>query len=459
MQAWEEFVNRIEQEVGKETSKTWLRSLRVHRFDAQNLYLEAKDTFQVLWFEEHVRQKARKLLLTNSQKPIKIHLQVGSAPNLTHQKRRATRQPKKAVSPTHNYNFDPLDPTCNFSSLHIHEGNLLATKLFRQILKYDPETLTFSPTLSQPLEFNPIYLYGPPGSGKTHLLMAAAHIYQKAGIKALYSRAETFTEHLVSAIRSGEMSQFRQMWRSCDVLLMDNIDIISKKGATQEEFFHTFNSLHLPGKQIILTSAVSPQELKAVEPRLVSRFEWGLVAPLKQPTSSEIPALLRKKEEALNFPLPPKVASFLLETFQSSPKNLIEALSALMLRLHIDKKNLSQTLSSFSTTSLRKILNDLIEKEDKSSITPAKVIHTVADQFGIRVEDILSKAQSRDCVFPRQLAMYLCRQILKLPYTHIGETFSRDHSTVMSAIKQVQKQVDAQNSNVISSLHSLSKKL
>lgn len=445
MQAWEQFVVSVERELGKETTDNWLRTLRVKRFDAGNIYLEAKDTFQLLWFEEHIRQRALKRLLTNSNRPIKIHILLAESQSTPAPKRKS-RPPQAAPQADANrYAFDALDPSCTFDALLSHQGNLLASKLLQQ--------------LPQTPEFNPIYLYGPSGSGKTHLLMATAHVLLSHGIRTVYSRAETFTEHLVSAIRMGNMSQFRDVWRSCDVLLMDDIDIFSKKVATQEEFFHTFNTLHLAGKQIILTSSTPPQDLSHVEPRLVSRFEWGIVVPVTPTPPSKMSALLRKKEEALNFSLPTKIASYLIETFKSSPKALIEAFSALILRLHLDKKNSTQSLHGLSSQTLGKLLSDLIEKEQRSTITPNKVIQQVAEQYGIRVEDIMGSAKSRDCVLPRQLAMHLCRSLLKLPYTKIGDHFGRDHSTVMSSIKQIQKEIDAQNGDLLSSLHAISKKI
>lgn len=459
MQAWEQFVVSVERELGKETTDHWLRTLRIKRFDAGNIYLEAKDTFQILWFEEHIRQRALKRLLTNSQKPIKVHIQLMEGQTAPSSRRKARPAPIKTPPNVARYAFDALDPSCTFDALMPHQGNLLALKIIHQLLGYDEKTNRYDPTLVHSPEFNPIFLYGPSGSGKTHLLMATAQVLLSAGIKTIYSRAETFTEHLVSAIRMGNMSQFRDVWRSCDVLLMDDIDIFSKKVATQEEFFHTFNTLHLAGKQIILTSSTPPQDLTHVEPRLISRFEWGIVTPLHCPPPTKMSALLKKKEEALNFTIPAKVASYLIDTFRSSPKSLMEAFSALILRLHLDKKNSTQSLHQITSQTLSKLLSDLIEKEQRSTITPDKVIQIVAEQYGIRVEDILGLAKSRDCVLPRQLAMHLCRTLLKLPYTKIGDQFGRDHSTVMSSIKQIQKEIDAQNSDLLSSLHAISRKI
>jgi chromosomal replication initiator protein len=299
--------------------------------------------------------------------------------------------------------------------------------------------LSPQPHSTQLGNFNPIYIYGNGGSGKTHLLMSLAHALKNQGLKIIYVRAETFTDHVVTAIRAGEMSVFRQAYRNIDVLLVDDIDVFSRKGATQEEFFHTFNTLHLEGKQIILASSCSPQELQLIEPRLVSRFEWGIVLPLKSLKSEERRQLLMAKAKALHFDLPLKIANFLTETFKSNSKALIKSLEALVLRLHLDSNH---SLSALSITATRILLSDLIEEEHKSALTPQKIIQAVAEQYGIRTEDILGKAQTRECALPRQLAMHLCRDQLKMPFMKIGDLFSRDHSTVMSSVKSIQKSLD-----------------
>jgi chromosomal replication initiator protein len=446
MQAWEQFLKAQEEELGVETVYKWLRSLKIQRFDACNLYLEAKDSFQALWFEEHVRGKAQATLLNGNHKKIKIHLSIANAP--TAKKQTEKKKKELFTSKSFQLHFDELDPFCLFQHFTVSEDNTLTYKLLYNISQ---------PEISNQLgNFNPIYIYGPSGSGKTHLLMSVAHAFQSQGMKAIYVRAETFTDHVVTAIRAGEMSIFRQAYRHARILIVDDIHVFSRKGATQEEFFHTFNTLHLEGKQIILSANCTPAELQLIEPRLISRFEWGIVLPLKCLQPEQMGQLIQKRLEILQVSPPPKIIDFLMETFISNPKMLVKALDALILRLHIDPR---YPISTLNIPLVKTILSDLITEEQQAVLTPHKVVQAVAEQYGIKIEDILGKAQSRDCALPRQLAMHICRHQLKMPFMKIGDLFSRDHSTVMSSIKQIQKALDQDERDISSSLHSVLKKI
>ena len=457
MHLWEKFLQQQEAEIGSETVRKWLRSLKIQRFDACNLYLEAKDSFQVLWFEEHIRAKAQSRLVNGSHKNIKIHLSIANAnPDLKKQKP-PTRKSKETKGAQFQLNFESLDPHCLFDHFIVTQENLLSYQLLSEIGKV-PADLTTSPaplSLTTSLgSFNPIYIYGPSGSGKTHLLMSVAHHCRALGYKSLYVRAELFTDHVVSAIRAGEMSLFRDAYRNADILIVDDVHIFSRKGATQEEFFHTFNTLHLNGKQIILSANCSPQELQLIEPRLISRFEWGLVSPLTPLQQEESKKLIQAKANALNFYLPTKIIDFLVETFTSTPKALIKAFEAIVLRLHLDAHHSAQHLS---IQTVKTLLSDLLIEEQKSALTSGKIIQFTAEYYGLRPEDILGKSQTRECALPRQIAMHLCREKLKMPYMKIGDLFSRDHSTVMSSVKHIQKLLDENHPEVTSAWHGVIK--
>lgn len=286
--------------------------------------------------------------------------------------------------------------------------------------------------------------------------MSLTHVLKKQGINVIYVRADTFADHVVAAIRGGEMSHFRQIYRNTDLLIIDDVHIFARKTATQEEFFHTFNTLHLAGKQIVLSANCPPQDLQHIEPRLISRFEWGIVLPLKPLEGKQVQKMVGIKSKALNFPLSPPITEFLLETFTSHPKAITKALEALVLRLHIDARH---PISSLTVPTIKTLLSDLIIEEKQSAITPERIIQAVAEHYGLRLEDILGKSQKRDCVLPRQLAMHFCREKLKMPYIKIGEFFSRDHSTVMSGIKQIQKALDQDDREMAASFHTIQKKI
>lgn len=449
MKAWEQFLEEQEKELGQQTVKKWLRSLKIQRFDACNLYLEAKDSFQALWFEEHIREKVEACLVNGNHKSIKVHLCVVNKAVVN---KTAPASPSlNEVQPLQfHLNFDELDPHCLFQHFVVSEDNQFTYTLLSQLAGLSNKATT-------PLgRFNPIYLYGPSGCGKTHLMMSLTQRFRTQGYQSLYARAELFTDHVVKAIRAGEMSRFRQAYRKADILLIDDLHVFSRKGATQEEFFHTFNTLHLQGKQIILSANCAPSELQFIEPRLVSRFEWGIVLPLKPLKDNDIKHLLQAKAQALQFSLPQNILDFLVATFTSTPKALIKAFEALVLRLHLDAQNSANHLSP---NAVKILLSDLLSEEQKSALTAAKIIQTIAEHYGIRSEDILGKSQTRECALPRQVAMHLCREKLKMSYIKIGDLFSRDHSTVMTSVKHIQKSLDDDHRDISRAWHAITKKL
>ncbi|MGM0440128.1 MAG: chromosomal replication initiator protein DnaA [Chlamydiota bacterium] len=461
MQAWEEFLSLQEREVGKEVVQKWLRPLKILRFDACNIYLEAKDSFQAIWFEEHIRHRTQTKLLNKNSKKIKVHLSVANAQEQQKNKRKNLENQKKLHQPSFHLNHDHLDPLATFENFVCSDKNLLSYKLLAQLAGYSTEASDNQIFNRENLTaFNPIYLCGRAGVGKTHLLMATAHCLQKQGLKVLYCRAETFTDHVVRAIRAGEMQEFRRLYRNIDVLIVDNIQIFSGKGSTQEEFFHTFNSLHVDNNLIILGADCPPQELKAIEPRLVSRFEWGITLPLEPLDRETMGKVLIFKAKAMDFPLNDKVTQYLLETFSSSTASLTRALESLVLHTHLEQSEGKGPSAADVDLDVAKIyLAELARKEKHSQLTPQRIIQIVAEFYGLRSSDILGKGQTREVTQPRQIAMHLCRQKLKMPYTKIGKTFSRDHSTVMSSIKQIQKSLDDKDQEIHGAINGITRTL
>lgn len=460
MQAWDEFLHLQEKELGGETVNKWLRPLKVLRFDACNLYLEASDSFQAVWFEEHVRPIVLQQLTNQNQKKIKVHLSI--AQSHEERKPRVAVKPRKLLGPhtsAFSLGWDHLTPHAKFSNFIVSSGNMLAYKLLCELTSYNEKEKKVPNHATPTVSFNPIYIYGDKGVGKTHLLMATAHALQQGGSKVIYVHAETFTEHVVSAIRAGEMQVFRKAYRQIDVLLIDDIEVFSRKGATQEEFFHTFNTLHVEGKQIVMTAACPPQELKSIEPRLISRFEWGIVLHLEELKKEETKQLLLNRADALQFPLQDKVIDYLLTTFTSSTKALNQALEALVLRTHLNQNAGRPPLLPLSLEVAQSYLADLLKQEEQTSVTPQRIIQNVASFYGIKVDDILGKSQSQECTVPRQIAMYLCRNHLNMPFTKIGDYFTRDHSTVMASVKNIQRSIESQDKKVLDVLSGVAKQL
>jgi len=431
---WEEFLIKQEQQLGKRAVSQWIRPLKVQRYDAGNLYLEVSDSFQLLWFEEHVRNRVLRELRNHNGRSIRVHLipvyqqPAAESPDGTSSaKRKAV--PRKETLPAIRAG-DGLAVDALLERLISHPGIEIALRLLKEVA-------TGLPADGGELigDFNPIYLYGPTGAGKSMLLMSVARAMQERGINAVYCKADTFTEHVIAAIRAGEMRQFRQAYRNAGALLLDDIQILSRKTSTQEELFHTFNTLHLDGKQIILAANCPPSELSAIEPRLVSRFEWGLSLPIKPPEGQHLQSLIRARAATMSWNIGDRMVEWLVDTFPSGVNAVVKACETLALRAHMEHFSLQH----LSTERALGLIKDLIIEEAHASITPEKIIQAVADHFGMPLEELLSDSQTRECVVPRQLAMYICRQKLKMPYMRIGELFSRDHSTVISAIRACQK--------------------
>ena len=288
------------------------------------------------------------------------------------------------------------------------------------------------------VSFNPLFLYGPKGSGKTHLLMAAAHLLQTKKLKVFYTTAAHFTDQVVQAIRKGHLSHLRSVYRSVDALLIDDIHIFSRKAATQEEFFHTFNELHTKGTPILLSSEMAPNQLKEIEARLISRFEWGISISLEK---GDWTPILTQRAALWKLNLHPNLTPFLIEKCPSSP---LLALQALAVR--------AKTPAPLDATLALSLLKDLLAKEALYVWTPEEIVKKVAAHYGILSSDILGKGQTREIATPRQVAMYLCRQKLSLSFQKIGTLFDRDHSTVMASVRQIQKGIQENNADLCNAI-------
>lgn len=406
MKEWEEFLSNLANEIGAPVVERWLRPLTTLRFDAANLYLEAQNPMQIAWFEEHIRPRLKQTFVNGNYRPIKVHI-VKQAPQA------ASPAPVPTKPPA--FISDAIDPSLTLEHFSVTKGNQMVYKLLTEWITTGVST------------FNPIFIYGPPGCGKTHLLTATALAFQKRKKRLLYVSADTFTEHVVQAIRMGQMQAFRAVYREIDLLLIDNVDRLANRTASQEEFFHTFNTLHLQNKPIILTSTVPPSKLTNIEFRLISRFEWGLPVGMD---CIPIAQTLQLKADLWKFALSAELSKFLLEQFPTDP---LKALQTLTLRAKVSHitPNIAKTL-----------LADLLKKEQTHSLTPEKILKALSAHFGITADDILGKSQAREFAFPRQIAMYLYREKLKLPYQGIGKLFGRDHSTVMSSIKQIEQKIE-----------------
>ena len=305
--------------------------------------------------------------------------------------------------------------------------------------------------------YNPLFLYGGVGLGKTHLMHSIAHFIQEnhPGMKVLYVSSETFTNELIEAIRNGNntaMSRFREKYRSIDVLLIDDVQFIIGKESTQEEFFHTFNELHVAKKQIILSSDRPPKEMETLEERIRSRFEWGLLADIGSPDYETRMAILKKKAERDGFELGDEILNYIAVNIKSNIRELEGALNKLMAYVNLVQTEITMEIA-------QKELQNIISPDKPRIVTPQLIMEVVAEHFGISIEQILSKSRSNDVAKPRQIAMYLCKNMTDASLEAIGKVLGgRDHSTVVHGIKKVAEDVSADEA-VAKTVETIKKKI
>ncbi|HAA24862.1 MAG TPA: chromosomal replication initiator protein DnaA [Ruminiclostridium sp.] len=285
--------------------------------------------------------------------------------------------------------------------------------------------------------YNPYFIYGGVGLGKTHLMHAIGHyiIEQNPKAKVLYVTSEKFTNELINSIRDDKNEEFRNKYRNIDVLLIDDIQFIIGKERTQEEFFHTFNSLYEAQKQIIISSDKAPKEIDTLEERLRSRFEWGLIADIQPPDLETRIAILKKKAQLEKFEVPDEVLTYIADNIVSNIRELEGALNRVVAYA-------SLTNSPMTVELTQECLKQMITNSGPKEITPSIIMKTVSRYFDVNPEHLIGKKRSRDIAFPRQLAMYLCRELTDLSLPKIGQAFGgRDHTTVLHACDKIYEEL------------------
>jgi len=287
--------------------------------------------------------------------------------------------------------------------------------------------------------YNPLFIYGGVGLGKTHLMHAIGHyiLSQNPSTKVLYVSSEKFTNELITSIQTNKNVEFRNRYRNVDVLLIDDIQFIAGKESTQEEFFHTFNALHEANKQIIISSDKPPKEIPTLEDRLRSRFEWGLIADIQPPDLETRVAILRKKAELENIEVDDEVLLFIAKRIESNIRELEGALIRIMAYSALNNNKLDVSIAS-------EALKDIISDNRPKPITADLIMNVVATHFKLDVDDFRSKKRSRSIAYPRQIAMYLCRELTDLSLPKIGEEFGgRDHTTVIHACEKIASELES----------------
>ena len=321
-----------------------------------------------------------------------------------------------------------LNPKYTFDAFVIGAGNQFAHAAARAVAERPSKA------------YNPLFLYGGVGMGKTHLMQAIGHEVRRLNAEAsiCYLSTEKFTNEMINSLRYDKMSSFRDKFRSVDVLLIDDIQFLAQKERTQEEFFHTFNALHESMKQIVIASDRPPKELAEIEDRLRSRFEWGLIADIQPPDLETKIAILQKKAENERVPLPGDVAHFIASNIRSNVRELEGALIRLIAYA-------SLTGVEINLVTTQQVLKNFIDQQSRK-VTIEAIQKTVAEQFGLRLPEIKAKNNSRQIVYPRQIAMYLAKHLTEASLPEIGRLFGgKHHTTVLHSIEKIDEQRKADN--------------
>jgi chromosomal replication initiator protein len=293
--------------------------------------------------------------------------------------------------------------------------------------------------------YNPLFIYGGVGLGKTHLMHSIAHfvLQHNPGSKVLYVTSEEFTNEVIDAIRNGNnksMMEFREKYRNIDVLLVDDVQFIIGKESTQEEFFHTFNTLHSAKKQIIISSDKPPKDMEILEDRIRSRFEWGLIADISSPDYETRVAILKKKEESDGYNINEDVIKYIATNIKSNIRELEGSLNKVMAFSRLEKREVTVELAE-------QVLKDIISPDEKRVLTPEYIISIVAEHFDVSVSELTGNKRSSKIVVPRQIAMYLCREMIDIPLKSIGKCLGgRDHTTIIHGIEKIEQEMSVSNS-------------
>ena len=323
-----------------------------------------------------------------------------------------------------NYENAHLNPKYRFDTFVVGNNNKFAHSASLAVAESPGEA------------YNPLYLYGGAGLGKTHLMHSIGHFIldQNPDKKVLYVTSEQFTNEVIESIRSGnaaKMNKFREKYRTVDVLLIDDVQFIIGKESTQEEFFHTFNVLHAAGKQIILSSDKPPKEMETLEERFRSRFEWGLIADIQPPDYETRMAILKKNAENCNKEINEDILDYIATNIKSNIRELEGAYNKVIAFSRLNKVEI--TLDN-----VKEALNDIISPNVSRQITPQLIISVVAEHFGITADDITSKRRNSEFVLPRQICMYLCRKLTDESLQNIGKALGKkDHTTVIHGIDKI----------------------
>jgi chromosomal replication initiator protein len=414
-QAWQATLGQLQMEMPKAAFDTWVRDAELVSYEDGSFVVGVNNTYARDWLESRLLSKASRLLTGIMNRTVEIRFIVWN--NHSYSEKKENTEPVAEDNHSNNNGNSNRNSRYSFDTFVVGASNRLAHAASLAVAEKPAQA------------YNPLFLYGGVGLGKTHLLHAIGNMIQNSGARVLYVSSEEFTNDLIYAIRTHTTQAFREKYRQIDVLLVDDIQFIAGKESTQEEFFHTFNTLHGQDKQIVITSDRPPKALVTLEERLCSRFEWGLIADIQPPDFETRLAILRTKADRIGCDISYELLEMIARHVQSNIRELEGALTKVAAFADLSGVPLSQKLVVTA-------LADLLPR--KSEVKPDEIVKRVADTFGVSVEKMLGRDRSREVALPRQIAMYILRQESNISLPQIGETLGgRDHTTVMYGCEKI----------------------
>ena len=443
IEKWDEILNTVkkEYEISEVSFDTWLRPLEVYAIEGNTLYiLVPSEQMALSYISKKYLAPLRVAIIEITEIEYEIKFILPEDTKNIKFKNKPIKTSTQAAA-----NDSNLNPNYTFDTFVVGNSNRFA------------HSASLAVAESPGITYNPLYIYGGPGLGKTHLMHSIGHfiLKQNPQTKVIYVTSEEFTNEVIESIRNGNsssMSKFRDKYRKVDVLMIDDIQFIIGKESTQEEFFHTFNALQTQGKQIILTSDKPPKEMETLEERIRSRFEWGLMADIGVPDYETRMAILRKKAETDNFEINDEILNYIANNIKSNVRELEGALNKLLAYNNLVHIPITMDIAE-------KELANIITPDQPREITPQLIIEVVSEHYHISVDQLISRTRSSDVAKPRQIAMYLCKTMTESPLDTIGSLLGgRDHSTIIHGIKKITEEYN-KNETTRNTIETIKKKI
>lgn len=425
-QLWQAVLGEIELSLSKANFTTWFKNTFISSFEENKVVVCVPNTFTKAWLEKKYHKQILDAIQSASNQKVKeifykVEIRKDNPVEGFFKKIKIKKESAENQSaPTNQLG---LNVRYTFNNFIVGKGNELAHAAC-QAVAANPGNA-----------YNPLFIYGGVGLGKTHLLQAIGHEVSKKTNKILYVTCEKFTNDYIQSVKSGQAKDFKERYRNVDLLLIDDIQFMAGKDGTQEEFFHTFNELHQTNKQIVITSDRPPKSIPALEKRLLSRFEWGMIADIVQPDIETRVAILEAKCKERNYTLSPEILYFIANNVQNNIRELEGALNRL-----IAYHEFNNSKPTIDTT--KNVLNSIIVNIQKKSVNCKNVIESVSVFFDVSAKEITGKSRKKELVYPRQISMYLMREEINTSYPTIGhELGGRDHTTAMHAYNKITKEI------------------